>query len=167
MSESIYDFEAQLLDGTPQPFAAFRGKVLLIVNTASQCGFTPQLGGLESLYLSFKLRGLEILGFPCNQFGGQEPGSSEEIGHFCQKNYGVSFPIFEKIEVKGPNSHPLYQYLTQQKRGLLGPSIRWNFTKFLVNRQGRVVGRYAPFVAPQRISKAIARQVGLESEIRA
>src|SRR5215472_9375200 len=132
---SVYDFSAPLLDGRMVSLAQFGGKVLLIVNTASKCGFTPQYAGLEALYREYRERGLEVLGFPCNQFGAQEPGSADEIGTFCERNYGVSFPIFGKIDVNGESAHPLYQFLKKNKPGLFGTGrIKWNFTKFLVNR---------------------------------
>lgn len=156
MSGSNYglaEFSADFLEGGTQSFADYAGKVLLIVNTASNCGFTPQYAGLETLYQRFKDRGLLILGFPCNQFGGQEPGAAPEIASFCQKNYGVSFPLFAKIEVNGDNTHPLYRHLKDSARGLLGSeSIKWNFTKFLINRDGDVIKRYAPAVAPESIA---------------
>jgi glutathione peroxidase len=161
IAESVFDFEAETLDRTPKKLADFRGKVLLVVNTASQCGFTPQYAGLEKLYETYKDRGLVILGFPCNQFGAQEPGSAAEIGAFCQKNYGVSFPMFAKIEVNGASTHPLYRYLKKEKPGILGPlgggAIKWNFTKFLVNRQGQVVARYAPSTKPQSLAGDIEK----------
>jgi len=153
---SVYDFSAPLLDGTPVTLDRFRGRVLLIVNTASQCGYTPQYAGLEDLYRSYKERGLEVLGFPCNQFGAQEPGSAQQIGAFCEKNYGVSFPMFEKIEVNGPAAHPLYQYLKGERSGIFGTeAIKWNFTKFLVDRHGHVVDRYGPGTEPKDIAKEI------------
>jgi len=161
IAESVFDFEAETLDRTPKKLADFRGKVLLVVNTASQCGFTPQYAGLEKLYERYKDRGLVILGFPCNQFGAQEPGSAAEIGAFCQKNYGVSFPMFAKIEVNGASTHPLYRYLKKEKPGILGPlgggAIKWNFTKFLVNRQGQVVARYAPSTKPLSLAGDIEK----------
>jgi glutathione peroxidase len=132
--------------------------VLLIVNTASKCGFTPQYAGLESLYEKLNAKGLAILGFPCNQFGQQEPGGPEEIGAFCQMNYGVSFPMFDKIDVNGPKAHPLYQYLKDEQPGVLGTkNIKWNFTKFLVDRDGKVVDRFAPMTKPEDIEKSIAK----------
>jgi len=138
--------------------ADYTGKVLLIVNTASHCGFTPQYAGLEALYQRYRERGLVVLGFPCNQFGSQEPGDAEEIAGFCQKNYGVSFPMFAKIEVNGDDAHPLYQYLKKAAPGLLGSeAIKWNFTKFLVNRQGEVNERYAPATAPESIANDIEK----------
>jgi glutathione peroxidase len=133
----------------------FEGQVLLIVNTASACGFTPQYRDLEELYRALKPRGFSVLGFPCNQFGKQEPGSAAEIRQFCDSNYGVTFPMFEKIDVNGDNAHPLYKYLKSEKSGLLGKAIKWNFTKFLVNRQGRVVARHAPTTKPGTLTKEI------------
>ena len=153
---SIYDFEAQSIDGKPVSLEQFRGKALLIVNTASACGFTPQFGGLEKLHQAYGERGLVVLGFPCNQFGSQDPGSNEEIGAFCQKNFGVTFPMMSKIDVNGSGAHPLYQWLTAEAPGLLGSkAIKWNFTKFLVGRDGRVVKRYAPQDAPEKLGKDI------------
>ena len=133
---NIYQFQAELLDGQEQSLAAYEGKVLLIVNTASKCGFTPQFTGLEKLYQKYKDQGLVILGFPCNQFGGQDPGSNEQIGAFCQKNYGVSFPMFAKVDVKGAGAHPIFRYLTNNSKGVLGSGIKWNFSKFLIGRDG-------------------------------
>jgi glutathione peroxidase len=159
LSNSIYAFTAELLDGRTLSLAEFRGKVQLIVNTASKCGFTPQYAGLEQLYGKYRGRGLEILGFPCNQFGRQEPGTAAEIASFCQRNYGVSFPIFAKIDVNGANAHPLYRFLNREKpaplRFLLGNRIRWNFTKFLVGRDGRVVERFGPRVKPAALTSSI------------
>ncbi|MDP2264808.1 MAG: glutathione peroxidase [Hydrogenophaga sp.] len=153
---SIYDFEAQSIDGRPVALSQFRGQVLLIVNTASACGFTPQFGGLEKLHQRYADKGLVVLGFPCNQFGSQDPGSNEEIGAFCQKNYGVSFPMMAKVDVNGGAAHPLYQWLTAEAPGLLGSkAIKWNFTKFLVGKDGRVLRRYAPQDAPEKLSKDI------------
>jgi glutathione peroxidase len=158
MSTSIHEFSAELLGGGTQSLADYAGKVLLIVNTASQCGFTPQYAGLEALYKRFRERGLVVLGFPCNQFGAQEPGDAGEIASFCQKNYGVSFPMFARIEVNGDNAHPLYQYLKRTAPGLLGSeAIKWNFTKFLVDRAGDVVQRYAPATAPDSIADDIEK----------
>jgi len=158
---SVYDFSARLLDGQEVHLKEFRGKVLLIVNTASQCGFTPQYAGLEELYRTHKERGFEILGFPCNQFGGQEPGVAGEIEAFCKENYDVSFPMFEKIEMNGANAHPLYRYLKECRPGLLGvigaSGIKWNFTKFLVDRKGSVVGRYGPSKAPKALEATIEK----------
>ena len=153
---TVFDFETRRLDGSPMPLAAFRGKVLLIVNTASQCGFTPQYAGLEALQQRFAVRSFSVIGFPCNQFGAQEPGNSAEIQSFCQRNYGVSFPLSEKIEVNGEQAHPLYRHLTSVAPGVLGTeAIKWNFTKFLVDAQGRVVRRYAPTTTPEAIAEDI------------
>ena len=157
-SGSVYKFSAPLLDGRVVGLDTLKGQVLLIVNTASQCGFTPQYAGLEALYRRYRDRGFEVLGFPCNQFGRQEPGTELEIGTFCERNYGVSFPMFAKIEVNGPEAHPLYQFLKKQRRGLLGTErIKWNFTKFLVDRQGRVVRRYGSSTKPEEIAQEIER----------
>lgn len=153
---TVYDFEARQLDGQTVPLERYRGQVLLIVNTASACGFTPQFGGLEELHKSYGRKGLAVLGFPCNQFGKQDPGSNEEIGAFCQKNYGVTFPMMEKIDVNGDTAHPLYQWLTREKPGLLGTTgIKWNFTKFLVGKDGQVIKRYAPTDKPESLAKDI------------
>ena len=153
---TVYQFSAPLLDGRTVSLDEFKGRVLLIVNAASQCGFTPQYAGLEELYRANKDRGFTVLGFPCNQFGEQEPGSSEEIGVFCERNYGVSFPMFAKIDVNGPSTHPLYQFLKSSKPGLFGSErIKWNFTKFLVGRNGNVVSRFAPSTKPQEITPQI------------
>ena len=153
---SIYDFDAQSIDGKTVPLRQFEGKPLLIVNTASACGFTPQFGGLEKLHKAYGDRGLVVLGFPCNQFGSQDPGNNDEIASFCQLNYGVSFPMMEKIDVNGAKAHPLYQWLTAEAPGLLGSkAIKWNFTKFLVGRDGRVIRRYAPQDAPEKLSRDI------------
>jgi glutathione peroxidase len=152
---SIYDFNATSLMGEDTPLKRFEGKVLLIVNTASACGFTPQYKGLEVLQQKYAARGFSVLGFPCNQFGRQEPGSAAEIGQFCSSNYAVSFPMFDKIDVNGDNAHPLYQYLKNEKSGLLGSSIKWNFTKFLIDRSGKVVGRHAPTTTPEQLTRDI------------
>ncbi len=153
---SIYDITANTLTGEPLSLSAFKGKVLLIVNTASHCGFTGQYEGLEALYRQYKDQGLVVLGFPCNQFGAQEPGSAAEIGAFCEKNYGVSFPMFEKIDVNGSNAHPLFQLLKSEATGVLGTEgIKWNFTKFLVNREGKVHERYAPTTRPAELDREI------------
>ena len=152
---SIYDFSAKSLAGEDTALKQFAGKVLLIVNTASACGFTPQYKGLEALQQKYGARGFSVLGFPCNQFGRQEPGSAAEIGEFCSSNYAVSFPMFDKIEVNGDGAHPLYQHLRREKSGLLGSAVKWNFTKFLVDRSGKVVGRYAPIATPESIAKDI------------
>ncbi|MBV9063125.1 MAG: glutathione peroxidase [Alphaproteobacteria bacterium] len=153
---SVYDFTAKTLAGKDINLSEYQGQVLLIVNTASKCGFTPQYAGLEALHRALHPRGFSVLGFPCNQFGGQEPGSAGEIGAFCERNYGISFPLFEKIDVNGPNAHPLYKYLTREKPGLFGGRIKWNFTKFLVNREGHVAARYAPTAKPQDLEQHIA-----------
>jgi glutathione peroxidase len=156
MSGSVYDFEAVGIDGRPVRLADYRGRVLLIVNTASACGFTPQFAGLEALWNGYRERGLVVLGFPSNQFGHQDPGSNEEIASFCQKNYGVSFPMMAKIEVNGAGAHPLYRWLTKEARGILGTqAIKWNFTKFLVGRDGRVRKRYAPNDKPEGLASDI------------
>ena len=146
---SIYDFQARQINGQDIALSAFRGKVMLIVNTASQCGFTPQFGGLEELHKTYGDQGLVVLGFPCNQFGAQDPGQDSEIATFCQVNYGVSFPMMSKIDVNGPTAHPLYQWLSAKAPGMLGSkAIKWNFTKFLVSQDGEVVKRYAPLDKP-------------------
>jgi glutathione peroxidase len=158
---SVYEFSAELLDNQKLDLSFFKGRVLLIVNTASKCGLTPQYAGLDELYRAYKDRGFEILGFPCNQFGSQEPGSAAEIGQFCERNYGVSFPIFAKIDVNGPNTHPLYRFLKKSKPGLLGTQrIKWNFTKFLVDRNGRVVRRHAPIKKPGALQPEIEALIG-------
>jgi glutathione peroxidase len=151
----VHDFTAKSLAGEDVPLKQFAGKVLLIVNTASKCGFTPQYRGLEALHRELSPRGFAVLGFPCNQFGGQEPGDAEQIEQFCASKYDVSFPMFEKIEVNGFATHPLYDYLKSEKSGLLGSSIKWNFTKFLVDRSGKVVARFAPTATPEGIKKDI------------
>jgi glutathione peroxidase len=153
---SVYDFEALSIDGNPAHLSTQRGKVLLIVNTASECGFTPQFSGLEKLWETYGPRGLVVVGFPSNQFGGQDPGENAEIASFCQRNFGVTFPMMAKIEVNGANAHPLYRWLTAEAPGLLGSkAIKWNFTKFLVGRDGRVIRRYAPQDRPETIAKDI------------
>jgi glutathione peroxidase len=155
---SVYDFTANTLDGRPVSLADYRGKVLLIVNTASKCGFTPQYTGLEALHKTYADKGLEVLGFPCNQFGAQEPGDAAEIANFCSLTYDVSFPMFAKIEVNGPAAHPLYQYLKKAKKGLLGSEgIKWNFTKFLIDKNGEVVARYAPTDKPEALDGVIQK----------
>ena len=154
---SIYDFSAKDIDGNEQSLGAYRGKTMLIVNVASKCGFTPQYTGLEALYEKFRGQGLAVLGFPCDQFGHQEPGDEAEIRNFCSLNYDVSFPMFAKIDVNGADAHPLYKYLKHEAKGLLGSeSIKWNFTKFLVDKDGKVVRRYAPTDTPESIDKDIA-----------
>ena len=155
---SIYDFKATQLNGTEASLNEYRNKVLLIVNTASRCGFTPQYQGLEDLYQKYHNQGLEILGFPCNQFGQQEPGNAEEISAFCSKNYGVSFPMFAKIDVNGAQAHPLFRYIKEQAKGLLGSKcIKWNFTKFLVDQQGNVVARYGSITKPESLIPTIEK----------
>jgi glutathione peroxidase len=150
---SLYNIDVVTIDGRPQSLAEYRGQVLLIVNMASRCGFTPQYAGLEELFQRNKDRGFSVLGFPCNQFGHQEPGSETEIQQFCSTNYHISFPMFAKIEVNGSATHPLYQFLKNEQAGILGTqAIKWNFTKFLVNRQGDVVSRYAPTTTPEKIA---------------
>ncbi|MDX1669682.1 MAG: glutathione peroxidase [Limnobacter sp.] len=152
----IYEFSSKTLSGEALNLADFQGKVLLIVNTASKCGFTPQYEGLQELHEKYADKGLVVLGFPCNQFGSQEPGSLQDINQFCELNYGVSFPLSEKVEVKGDNAHPLFKYLTSKAKGVLGTeSIKWNFTKFLVNKNGEVVDRYAPTTKPSDMTKDI------------
>ena len=153
---TIYDFSAVTLAGQELPLKQFEGQVLLIVNTASQCGFTPQYTGLEELYEQFGDEGLIVLGFPCNQFGGQEPGDAEQIADFCSTTFDVSFPMFSKIEVNGPQAHPLYAYLKKEKKGVLGSEgIKWNFTKFLVGRDGAVIERFAPTTTPEALESAV------------
>jgi glutathione peroxidase len=154
---STYDFSARTLQGVDKPLTDYRGKVLLIVNVASRCGFTPQYTGLEALYRKYRERGFEVLGFPCNQFGSQEPGSEAEIGQFCSTTYDVSFPLFAKVDVNGDNAHPLYRHLKGEKPGVLGTeAIKWNFTKFLVDRDGNVVKRFAPADKPEAIDAEVA-----------
>ena len=153
---TAYDFEATTIDGKPAPLAAQRGKVLLIVNTASACGFTPQFAGLEALWKKYADKGLVVVGFPSNQFGHQDPGSNDEISSFCQLNYGVSFPMMAKTDVNGSDAHPLYKWLTAEAPGILGTkAIKWNFTKFLVGKDGQVVKRYAPTDTPESLSADI------------
>jgi glutathione peroxidase len=151
----VYDFTARSLAGEEVPLKRFEGQALLIVNTASACGFTPQYKGLEALYKALSPRGFAVLGFPCNQFGAQEPGDAAQIAQFCEREYAVSFPMFAKIDVNGASAHPLYDYLKREKSGLLGPSIKWNFTKFLVDRAGKVVARHAPTARPEGLKKDI------------
>jgi glutathione peroxidase len=155
--KSLYDYEFSLSSGQVQALSAFKGKVLLIVNTASKCGLTPQFEGLEKLYRDYADQGLEIIGFPCNQFAHQDPGSDQEIVEFCQRNYGVSFPMAQKIDVNGSHTHPLYKFLKDEAPGLLGSrNIKWNFTKFLVDRDGKVLERFAPTATPESIEQRIA-----------
>jgi len=157
-ARTVYGFSASLLDGRTLSLEEFRGRVLLIVNTASQCGLTPQYEGLERLYESYRDLGLEVLGFPCNQFGGQEPGSPKQIEAFCEESYGVEFKMFEKIEVNGPDAHPLFKFLKKERPGWLGIGrIRWNFTKFLVDRQGLVVRRFGPAKKPEALAGPIEK----------
>lgn len=156
----IYEYSAKQLDGSLLDFKQYQGEVLLIVNTASKCGFTPQFAGLETLYQHYKDQGLTVIGFPCNQFGAQDPGSDDEIGDFCQKNYGVSFPMMAKVDVNGSDAHPIFDWLKAQKGGVLTDAIKWNFTKFLIGRDGKVIDRYAPTTKPEAmkadIEKALA-----------
>ncbi len=153
---SVYDYSAKTLDGQDVSLADYRGQVLLIVNTASKCGFTPQYEGLEALYRDYKDRGLTILGFPCNQFGAQEPGNAEEIASFCSLTYDVTFPMLAKIDVNGPSAHPLYAFLKKEQKGVLGSkAIKWNFTKFLIGRDGEVVERFAPTTKPEDLKVAV------------
>ncbi len=155
---SFYDITCQRITGEDEALSIYQEKVVLIVNTASQCGFTPQFQGLEALSQEFKAQGFEVLGFPCNQFGSQDPGSEEEIQQFCQTNYGVSFPMFAKIDVNGPHTHPLYQYLKNQAPGLMGSeAIKWNFTKFLVDQSGAVRDRFAPTTKPEDLGVHIEK----------
>jgi len=155
---TVYDFSATTLDGKPRKLSDYKGKVLLVVNTASKCGFTPQYKGLEELYEKYKDKGFAVLGFPSNQFGQQEPGPESEIAEFCERNYGVTFPMFSKVDVNGDAAHPLFKYLTGEKKGLLGSAaIKWNFTKFLVGKDGAVVDRYAPTTKPEELQKDIEK----------
>jgi len=158
---NISDFSAHLLSGEPVSLDKYLGKVVLVVNTASKCGFTPQYKGLEDLYNKYKDQGFVVLGFPCNQFGSQEPGSAGEIMTFCERNYGVSFPIFEKINVKGDDTHPLFDWLTREKPGLLGRKIKWNFTKFLIGRDGKPIKRYHSGRPPASIEDDLRKALGL------
>lgn len=152
---SLHELKAMRNDGKEEGLDAYKGKVLLVVNTASQCGFTPQYKGLQELYTKHREKGFEVLGFPCDQFGHQEPGSDEEIHSFCERNFGVTFPLFKKIEVNGDNTHPVFEYLKKNAPGLLGQRIKWNFTKFLVDGQGKVIKRYAPTTTPEKIESDI------------
>jgi glutathione peroxidase len=153
---TLYDVDVTSLDGSTQRMERYRGQTLLVVNVASQCGYTPQYAGLERLYRTYRDRGLVVLGFPCDQFGHQEPGSDAEIGQFCSRTYDVTFPLFRKIAVNGANAHPLYQFLKRQQTGLFGSSIKWNFTKFLVGRDGIVLKRYGPRDTPESIEAEVA-----------
>ena len=163
---TLGDFKATAIDGTERDLSDYEGQVVLVVNTASECGFTPQFDGLQKLHDEYADRGFTVLGFPCNQFGGQDPGDDEQIAGFCQKNYGVTFPMFSKVDVNGDEAHPLFQWLRQEKGGLLGDKIKWNFTKFLISRDGRVLKRYAPTTKPEGlggdVEKALAQQVSAE-----
>lgn len=152
---TLHDFTATTLDGREQPLSAYAGKVVLVVNTASRCGFTPQYEGLEQLWRGFREDGLVVLGFPCDQFGHQEPGSEEEIADFCSRNYGVTFPMSAKVDVNGPGAHPLWSWLREEKGGIMGDDIKWNFTKFLVGRDGRVIRRFAPKTSPAQLAGSI------------
>lgn len=156
---SVYEFSAETITGEEKALAEYNGKVLLIVNTASECGFTPQFEGLQELYEEIGNDNFEILGFPCNQFGGQDPGTDQDIASFCSANYGVSFPMFSKIDVKGDNAHPLFNYLTKEQKGLLTEDIKWNFTKFLIDKDGKVIDRFAPQKEPAKIKKEIEKLI--------
>ena len=154
---TAYDFSAKTIDGKEQPLADYRGKALLVVNVASKCGFTPQYTGLEALWRKFKDKGIVVLGFPCDQFGHQEPGDENEIKNFCSLNYDVTFPMYAKVDVNGNNAHPLYKWMKEEKAGFLGTEgIKWNFTKFLIDRNGNVIKRYAPTDTPEKIEKDLA-----------
>jgi len=160
MTTSLHDFQAPSLEGAPVDLASYDGQVVLVVNTASQCGLTPQYEGLQKLYDEFADQGFTVLGFPCDQFGHQEPGSEDEIGAFCERNFGVTFPMFSKVDVNGDDAHPVFRWLRSQKGGLLGSRIKWNFTKFLVGRDGQVIARYAPTTSPDKLSDDIAKALG-------
>lgn len=161
MSENIYQFSGVDMQGNQKSLSDYEGKVVLIVNTASKCGFTPQFKGLEKLYAKFKDKGLEVLGFPCNQFGKQDPGSNEQISEFCELNYGVTFPMFQKIDVNGDDAHPLFNYLKSEAPGVLGTTaIKWNFTKFLVGKDGQVIKRFAPKDTPEKIEAEVGKLLG-------
>ncbi len=154
---TLSDFTANTLTGEEQPLSAYAGNVVLVVNTASECGFTPQYQGLQELHTTYAGDGFAVLGFPCNQFGGQEPGDAEEIGAFCEKNYGVTFPLFEKVDVNGDQAHPLFRWLREETSGLMGSAIKWNFTKFLIGRDGTVLKRYGSTTTPQKIAGDIEK----------
>ncbi len=156
---TLKDFQATTLTGEDTSLAEYQGQVVLVVNTASQCGFTPQLEGLQDLYAEYRDQGLVVLGFPCNQFGGQAPGTGAEEGAFCQKNYGVEFPMFDRVDVNGDDAHPLFAWLKEERGGMLGSKIKWNFTKFLVNRDGEVVERFGATTKPEKLSKAVEKQL--------
>lgn len=157
MAENFYDFEALDNRGNKHSMNEYKGKTVLVVNTASKCGFTPQYDGLQKLYEEYKDQGLEIIGFPCDQFANQEPGSNEEIAEFCKLNFGVTFPIYSKIEVNGDDAHPIYKYLKSKKPGLLGGKVKWNFTKFLINSEGKPVKRFAPTITPENLVEDILK----------
>ena len=164
MAEEIYDYHVRTIEGEETTLADHRGEVMLIVNTASNCGFTPQYDGLEHLHEAYHDKGLAVLGFPCNQFGGQEPGGSDEIQEFCKVRFGVTFPLFEKIDVNGANAHPLFEHLKSEAPGLLGSrNVKWNFTKFLVGRDGKVIERFAPTTKPEAIEKKIEEALSKDS----
>jgi glutathione peroxidase len=154
---TLSDFTANTLTGEEQPLSAYDGNVVLVVNTASECGFTPQYQGLQELHTTYNDEGFAVLGFPCNQFGGQEPGDAEEIGAFCEKNYGVTFPLFEKVDVNGDQAHPLFRWLREETSGVMGSAIKWNFTKFLVGRDGTVLKRYGSTTTPEKIAGDIEK----------
>ena len=156
---TLQDFSATGIDGSDVDLSAYAGQVVLVVNTASQCGFTPQYKGLQELHEQYSGEGFTVLGFPCDQFQNQEPGEDAEIASFCEKNFGVTFPLFSKIEVNGDNTHPIYAWLKQEKGGLLGSKIKWNFTKYLVGKDGKVIGRYAPTTKPEKIAGDIAKAI--------
>lgn len=156
---SVYDYKARLGTGEEKSLAYYRNKVLLIVNVASKCGFTPQYKGLQALYTTYGKQGLEVLAFPCNQFGHQEPGSDADVKSFCEMNFGIEFPVFAKIDVNGESAHPLYRFLKREKGGILGDAIKWNFTKFLIDKQGNVVERFAPATEPEKIAKDIEAEL--------
>ena len=156
----FYDYKATKMNGAEVSMSDYKGQVVIVVNTASKCGFTPQFDGLEELYKKYKDKGLVILGFPCNQFASQDPGENNEIHEFCRLNYGVTFPMFQKIDVNGDNEHPLYTFLKSEQKGTLSSKIKWNFTKFLIDREGNVVGRYAPTFAPEKMEKDIVALLG-------
>ncbi|MDN5744041.1 MAG: glutathione peroxidase [Nocardioidaceae bacterium] len=157
---SLSDFSATAIDGSAADLSSYQGQVVLVVNTASKCGFTPQYEGLQQLYDTYTDRGFTVLGFPCDQFAHQEPGAEDEIASFCEKNYGVNFPMFAKIDVNGDGTHPLYQWLKAEQGGLIGGKIKWNFTKFLIGRDGQVVDRFAPTTKPEKLAKPIEKALG-------
>ncbi len=157
---SFYNFKAKTITGSEESMSKYNGKVVLVVNTASNCGFTPQYKELQKLYENYKGKGLEILGFPCDQFAHQEPGGDEEIQQFCSRNFGVTFPLFSKVEVNGENAHPLYSYLRSEKPGVIGNSIKWNFTKFLIDKEGKPVKRFSPMTDPSKIAGDIEKLLG-------